>query len=43
MKKRPLKLPGKVRKPIDTKFVPELDRAPELDSPDVHWNSEMDH
>ena len=42
-KKRPLTLPGQVRTPMDTKFVPELDRSQELDSPDVHWNSEMDH
>ena len=30
VKKKSLKLPGKVRTPMDSKFIPELDGIPEL-------------
>ena len=40
-KKRSLKLPGNFRTPMNEKFVPELDRTPEVDSQYVKFYQEF--
>ena len=39
--KRSLKLPDKDRRPVHAKFVPELDRTPEVDSQHVKFYQEL--
>ena len=41
IKKKSLRLPNKVRTPMDVTFIPELDGTPELDSPDVKFYQEL--